>query len=500
MEGLSSLSDILRTSYVSLPRPIKIVVTPALSLVPVRFRFGRRYRALCADVGRSHYDAAFVRDAQQRSLRDLAVKAFNRSPFYRERLTRVFGADFDPATLDVAALAQLPILTKAEVSARADEMLTIPASRMVVRATSGSAHSTRLRVYLDPDRSVREMAFVHSFASGLGWHLGDRRVRLDGNLFDKGRAAEVEAVVDPALRELWLSPFRLSEKTVRAHLRRIRAYDPVLLYGVPSALSVLARCAERDGWMPGRNLRAVLTTSETLFPQQRALLARAFGGVKVRSYYGLTERSAIAGEVPDAPEVFEFEPLYGLTELVDDDGRAVTEPGATGRVVSTGFISTGMPLFRYEGGDRAALVEAPSEANCHRLRVTQLRSRWSQEFLVGSGQELISVVNYLQDIDDGILHDYQFMQDTPGRAILLAVLTPEARPEQLDRLVAFHDRLTGGALVLEARIVDQIPRGPTAKAKLVDQRLVLPELAGARLASHGKPVRRALHPAKEIER
>ena len=480
---VSSLIDVLRTSYVGLPRPMKLAITPALFLLPVSFRFGRRYRAMCADVSRSHHDPSFVRDAQRRNLRDLAIKAFNGSPFYRERMTRIFGADFDPATLDIAALARLPVLTKAEVSAHAEDMLTVPANRMAVRATSGSAHSTRLRVYLDPDRSVREMAFVHSFANELGWRLGDRRVRLDGNLFNKGRAAEVEAAVDPALRELWLSPFRLSEDMARAHLARIRDYDPVLLYGVPSALSVLARCAERDSWTPGRSLRAVLTTSETLFPHQRELLVRAFSGVKVRSYYGLTERSAIAGELPDAPEVFEFEPLYGLTELVDDDGRALAEPGATGRVVSTGFVSTGMPLIRYEGGDRAVLVEAPSEANCYRLRVTKLRSRWSQEYLVGSGQELVSVVNYLQDVDDGILHDYQFVQDTPGHATLLAVLAPEVRPEQLDSLVAFHNRLTGAALVLESRIVNEIPRGFTAKAKLVDQRLALPALAGSDAAA-----------------
>ncbi len=478
MPRMSASIDILRTSYVNLPRPVKLALAPALSLLPVDVRFGRRYRSAAADVRRSAADAAFVREAQRRSLRDLATTAW-RSPFYRERFARVFGPGFEPAAFDGAMLARMPVLTKSEVAEDVERMLTVPATRMAVRTTSGSANSTRLRVYLDRDRSVREMAFVHSFAADIGWQLGDRRVRLDGNLFDKGRAAEFEAVTDPALRELWLSPFRLSEANARAHLRRIRDYDPVLVYGVPSALAVLARCAERDGWRPGRRLRGVLTTSETLFAHQRELLARAFGGATVRSYYGLTERCAIAAEVLGQPDVFEFEPLYGLTELVDEDGRPVTDRGRTGRLVSTGFLSTGMPLIRYDSGDRAVLVEPPSAANCGRLRVTRLRSRWSQEYLVGRNQELVSVVNYLQDVEEGILHDYQFVQDEPGYATLLAVLAPDATPARLDELVSFHNRLTSGALRIDARMVGEITRGTTAKAKLVDQRLALPALAGS---------------------
>lgn len=478
MPGISAFIDVLRTSYVSLPRSAKVVLAPLLSVVPVQARFGAHYKALSADVLRSRVDAEFVRDQQLHRVRELVSAAWTRSPFYRQRLAHAFGQGFDPARMDPSTLAGMPPLTKSELAEQAERMLVVPAGRMTLRNTSGSAHSTRLRVFLDPDRSVREMAFVHSFAADIGWRLGDRRVRLDGNLFDKGQVAARESVTDNALRELWLSPFRLSEATARAHLARIRDYDPVLLYGVPSALAVLARCAERDGWTPGGRFRGILTTSETLFPHQRELFSRAFGGAAVRSYYGLTERCAIAAEVIGAPDVLEFEPLYGLTELVDGDGQPVTTPGQYGRIVSTGFISTGMPLIRYDTGDRAALVEAPSEGNCYRLRVAQLRSRWSQEYLVGRNQELISVVNYLQDVDDGILHDYQFVQDAAGYVTLLAVLTPDARPGQLDDLVAFHNRLTAGALVLDAKVVQEIPRGMTAKAKLVDQKLQLPRLAG----------------------
>ena len=477
MPRMPAVIDVLRTSYVGLPRPFKIAIAPALSLLPVGLRFGRRYGSASADVRRSAVDPDWVRQTQLRSLRGLVATAW-RTPFYRERFTQAFGCRFDPEGFDFAMLEQMPLLSKADVAAYAEQMLAVPARRMALRATSGSANSTRLRVYLDRDRSVREMAFVHSFAADIGWKLGDRRVRVDGNLFDKGRAAALEAVTDTALREMWLSPFRLSETNARAHLRRIRDYNPVLVYGVPSALSVLARCAERDGWRPGNQLRGVLTTSETLFAHQRDLLSRAFGGAAVRSYYGLTERCAIAAEVLGKPDVFEFEPLYGLTELVGDDGDAIAEPGRAGRLISTGFLSTGMPLIRYECGDRAVLVEPPTADRCYRLRVTRLRSRWSQEYLVGRDQELISVVNYLQDVEQAILHDYQFVQDEPGHATLLAVLAPDAKLGELEDLVSFQNRLTSGALRIDARPVSEIARGATAKAKLVDQRLALPPLAG----------------------
>ena len=45
-------------------------------------------------------------------------------------------------------------------------------------------------------------------------------------------------------------------------------------------------------------------------------------------------------------------PMYGLVEIVDQDGRACA-PGETGDLVLTGFINEAMPLIRYRIGDRA---------------------------------------------------------------------------------------------------------------------------------------------------
>ena len=40
--------------------------------------------------------------------------------------------------------------------------------------------------------------------------------------------------------------------------------------------------------------------------------------------------------------MYEFEPLYGVTESVDADGRGLTAPGQRGRLIGTGFISMEM--------------------------------------------------------------------------------------------------------------------------------------------------------------
>jgi phenylacetate-CoA ligase len=41
---------------------------------------------------------------------------------------------------------------------------------------------------------------------------------------------------------------------------------------------------------------------------------------------------------------------------VDDGGGPVVEPGASGRIISTGLLFPGMPFIRYDTGDKAQLV------------------------------------------------------------------------------------------------------------------------------------------------
>src|ERR1700751_4563364 len=86
----------------------------------------RRQRAKLQDeymkgVRRLRWDAARLAAERERRLRELLVHAAEHSPFWRERL-----AGHDLANFTEDDLPSLPVLTKSEMMANFDRILTVP--------------------------------------------------------------------------------------------------------------------------------------------------------------------------------------------------------------------------------------------------------------------------------------------------------------------------------------------------------------------------------------
>src|SRR5690606_19836887 len=88
---------------------------------------------------------------------------------------------------------------------------------------------------------------------------------------------------------LLLSTTHIREETVGSYLDAIRAWNPVLIDGYPSALRVLVRLArERKLEIP--RIPAVITTAETLDDEARLEIEQGFQG-KVFNQYSASEPS-----------------------------------------------------------------------------------------------------------------------------------------------------------------------------------------------------------------
>jgi len=425
--------DQLRTMYIKSPRWVRQPVALFLSLLPPEWVYGATYHQTRAAIVRSEVDSEFVRAYQTTMLRRIVRLCIERSDFYRARFQDAFGRLPDPVSFTLEDLQRLPVLTKDEIRQTPERLLVVNLSRVDLVSTSGSS-GTPLRFYLDKDRSVKEWAFVNHIWGKIGYRPSHRRAVLRGIYIPNVDARPWE--YDPALRELRLSPFHLTPEIMDRYLRLIEEYHVHFIHGYPSAITILASHAVRVGWHTPAHLKGILPISETLFPYQRELIREAFGDLPIMPFYGLSEKVAIAGEVPGESDVYEFEPLYGITELVDEAGKPVILPGMRGRIVSTGLISIGMPLLRYDTGDMATLVQVPAPENCFRLRVRDIRSRWNQEFLVSKNGALISIAAInVHSPAYAYLREFQFYQDKPGYAVLKAVLMPGCQRQDIEPLM-----------------------------------------------------------------
>jgi phenylacetate-CoA ligase len=97
------------------------------TLSSLRERFGRALAArLPEHIGRLGWDARQLAGHQRGQLRALLACALERSPFHARRL-----AGIDPGRFEPGQLAGLPVMTKQQMMASFDELLT---DRAVTRA------------------------------------------------------------------------------------------------------------------------------------------------------------------------------------------------------------------------------------------------------------------------------------------------------------------------------------------------------------------------------
>lgn len=335
--------------------------------------------ALPAHLDRLTWDADRVRAHQRDRLRALLRHAKTSSRFHAERLAGV-----DPVRFELADLPSLPTMTKAEMMAGLDDLLTDPRlSRAVLeRHLAGLTEAAPLLggyVVLASGGSSGERG-VLAYGSGaiVDYTLGLTRAGLARLLAlgpppPGGVPMAMVAAASPihatrALPELFSGellavtsiPVTLPLPEIVGRLNRAR---PMLLQGYPSVLSLLAteRAAGRLRIAP----LAVTGSSEQFLPDARAHVAEAFG-VGVVDQFGSTE-GVVGASAPDDPTIVLASDL-AIVELVDDRDRPVPPGTPAAKALVTNLMNPVQPLIRYQLPDR--FVRRPDAADHGHLRVT----------------------------------------------------------------------------------------------------------------------------------
>jgi len=457
--------DTLRGLYVKSPNWLKRSTSPLLAMLPIQLKYGKTYLKYYNDIQKSKTDAEFVREYQLSHLKNIIKLASEKSIYYKEILKEI-----NPDTFSFEDLAKIPILDKETVRSSAEELLTIDKSKADTASTSGTSGKP-LKFYLDKSRSVKEWAFVNSIWEQIGYNHKHLRASLRGVKLSNPDKKPYD--YNPALNELRLSPFHMYPHVMDKYLELITKYKVDFIHGYPSGVDILAKYAKKTVWKKPKSLKGVFVVSETMFDHQRVLIEEIFG--KVASFYGMSEKVGIAGEIE--PDLYEFEPLYAFVELIDDDGKPVTEKGKIGRIVGTGFISTVMPFIRYDTADYAELVELPTAENFYRLKLRNIKSRWGQEFVVDNNNGLISIsaINIHSPVYAKI-REFQIYQDTIGKAIVKVVKLPEVSEAELQIFVDEIQEKVGKNIEFSLELCEELPKNTRGKRKFIDQKLDLEEL------------------------
>jgi len=339
-----------------------------------------------------------LRALQLQRLQALLQQAAAQVPYYRGVFRH---AGFDPARLtDVADLQRLPFLTKALIRAHTDA-LRHPRAQRLARFNTGGSSGEPLVFYIGAERVSHDVAAKWRATRWWGLDIGDPEIVVWGSPIELGSQDRIRAWRDRLMRTTLLPAFEMSETKLDAFVRTIRARRPAMLFGYPSALSHIARHAEARGQrMDDLGIRVAFVTSERLYDDQRAAIARVFG-CRVANGYGGRDAGFIAHECPHGGMHLTAEDV--IVELLDAQGQPVPD-GEAGEIVVTHLATRDFPFVRYRTGDVAVLGDEPCACGRGLPVLNEIQGR-TTDFVVAAdgtvmhGLALIYVIRDLPGVD-----------------------------------------------------------------------------------------------------
>lgn len=424
-------------------------------------RYGGRFREYCDEVDRGQWlRAEELAEVQAARLRAMVAFSVEQVPHYRQ-LFRELG--LVPGDIQRPEdLAHLPVLEKAQVRQDPESFRPERLDERPVAQTTGGTTGTPLRYWVTPSAMQYTYAtYEVRFRRWAGVSLGDRMASINGR-----KIVPVEQDRPPfwrhnlAFNQLYLSAYHLTDEHLPSYVERLERFQPEVIVGYVSSIHLLAEHLNRNGLAGTISPRAVLVSSETLFPWMRADMERAFG-CKVHDGYGLGELAAFITECGHGR--LHVSPEYGVVESASSDGEEH-------RLIATGLFNRAMPLLRYDTGD--VIRMAPPEERCPCGRelpvVDELLGRADDYVVTPDGRSvgpapLSLAFQGVPGIREAQIHQRQVA--SIDVQLVVDATFDDDRQRQLDQ--ELRARL-GGVVDIRYEQVDAIARTVWGKRRLVD--------------------------------
>lgn len=334
--------------YRSLPRFLQSLALTAYGYRQSRIRYATPLPPDYAiHIAGSANSIEEVRARQNRRLTELLTHASTYVPYYRDLFR---SKQLSPGDVTTANLAQrLPTISKADIIANPaafhSEYYLHTGLRLNTSGTTGSP----MQILCAREARSINYAFHRKILLDHGCDVNSRKVTFAGRVLLSESEKKIFWRKDLANRTLYCSSYHLRPDSLPGYVAAIEQWKPEFIDSYPSAILQIAEYLNARNQKLDIPLRFILTSSETLSPEHRQAIERAFG-VKVIDQYGCTEMAVMARNDGAG---YVVDPLYAHVEFEPIEGTD------TSALICTGLVNLAMPLIRYRIGD---VVEAPSVA------------------------------------------------------------------------------------------------------------------------------------------
>ena len=359
----------------------------------------RRQRAELQDaylkgVRRLRWDAGRLAAERERRLQELLRWSADHSPFWQARL-----AGHDLATFTEADLASLPILTRTEMMAEFDRLVTGPGLTLA-RVQDHVAHLDGDAYLDDENRAIVTSGYVVTEAIQVyGWDAFVTFV-MQGSRWTGRRGEDPDAVLAQAFActprhesgafhafstfesggppsHCFAGTLPLPEIVDGLNQARPKV---TALQGWPSIIRLLAlealegRLTITPTW--------VSVAGEMCTPAVREAV-RAAWGIEPSEFWGCSEGTyAFPCGVGEGWHIADD---LVILESVDAEGNAVPYGQPGDRLLLTVLYNLDQPLIRYDLNDAVTITDEPCPCGCAHRRITGIHGRIDGQFVYDGG-------------------------------------------------------------------------------------------------------------------
>ena len=417
-----------------------------------------------AEMEKSQYlSKTEIESIQLQRLQKMITHAYNNTTYYREVMNE---RGITPADIQsLSDIEKLPILTKAIIQKRTDDMIATNFSKSaLVKDSSGGSTGEPTVYYKDLARHNLRRADQIRHDRWTGWDIGKRKALIWGAQRDlKAVQSFREHILATYIERQWeLDAFEMSDAEMARFTEQLEKLQPSMILGYANALDLYATYLLKHNPNHKIKLDGIVSSAETLTEDKRERIESALH-CKVLNRYGSREVGLIASECKQQKGLH-INAENILLELVDTKGFAVNQ--GNGDIVVTDFWNFGMPLIRYRLGDVGRVAE--TECDCGRglPLLGSVEGRTGDFFVTESGNKVHGEYFTHLFYELKQVKQFQMIQESIELVNLKIVESaPQSDRNYLNNIVTKTKEMLGQSVNIEIDFVDEIK--PTATGKLL---------------------------------
>ncbi len=400
---------------------------------------------------------------QTTELRKLLVHAFSTVPFYKEKYSKAGFSLSDFEAFELENLEKLPCLEKDEL--REFGTTTLLSNKLEPKgsffSSSGSTGTPTKILFSESMHQRWSAAFEARIRNWAGLSRKNARGMIGGRrVVPSGVAKGPFYRYNFVEKQVYFSAYHISAKTASNYAEAIKKYDLDYMTGYAMSNYFLARFFDENN-ISVPQLKAVITSSEKLTPEMRALFQKVYGCKTYDGYSGVEACGMITenehGQLLISPDV-------GVMEILDNEGNPV-KPGEAGEVYSTGLLNFDQPLIRYRIGDMVKLAENQTTLCGRNMPIVDEIIGRVEDTVVGKdGREMVRFHGIFVNLPNVI--EGQIVQNTLDDFELNIVTHKGLTENEINTL---NKRMISQLGEISIKIIElnSIPRGANGKFKAV---------------------------------